>query len=138
MTKKQRPSLTRLELEVVQALWAEPARSLTVREVLERVNQPRKQQLAYTTVLTVLSILKRKGVVRVQAGPGRAHTFRPRLSRSEVTTSMVSDLLDRLFGGRAQPLLQHLIEHEQLSPGEIKEMKQWIDSRLEDDPGESR
>jgi len=137
MAKKKEPPLTRLELEVVQALWSAPDEPLTVRDVLDRLNRSRKKPLAYTTVQTILTILKNKGVVRSQAGAGRAHTFRVRPSREEITTSMVRDLLQRLFGGRARPLLQHLVQHEQLSPAEIQELREWIEGRFDDNPGKS-
>jgi predicted transcriptional regulator len=128
---KKRTVLTRLELEVMNTLWSGDT-SFTVREVLERLNRGRKEKLAYTTVQTVLTILKNKRVVSSQPGPGRAHTFRVAVSRENVTTSMVRDLVKRLFGGRVQPLVQRLLEDESLSTGEIEEIKEWIDNRLED------
>jgi predicted transcriptional regulator len=120
----------------MQVLWGDHAGSFTVRDVLDRLNRRRKELLAYTTVQTMLTILKNKGVVTAEPGPRRAHTFRARLSREEVTTSMVSDLVKRLFGGRVRPLLQHLIEHEELSPDEMQELKEWIETRLDDAPEE--
>jgi BlaI family penicillinase repressor len=132
--RKRRPPLTRLELEVMHALWGEPAGAAIVRDVLERLNRGRKEPLAYTTVQTVLTILKDKGVVSVQPGPGRAHTFRALVSQDDVTTTMVRDLVNRLFGGRVRPLLQRLIEEEDLSPDELQELKGWIETRLDDAP----
>jgi BlaI family transcriptional regulator, penicillinase repressor len=136
--KKKRPPLTRLELEILQVLWGDQGDSFTVRDVLEGVNRGRKPPLAYTTVQTVLTILKDKGVVSVQPGPGRAHVFRALVSQQDVSSTMVSDLVNRLFAGRVQPLLQRLIEDEALSSGELKELKEWIETRLDDAPEESR
>jgi BlaI family penicillinase repressor len=118
--KKKSTVLTRLELEVMKALWNSEADELTVREVLERVNQGRKGRLAYTTVQTVLTILKNKRAVSVHPGPGRAHLFRAALAKEDVTTSMVRDLVNRLFGGRVEPLVQRLLEDESLSTREIE------------------
>jgi BlaI family transcriptional regulator, penicillinase repressor len=130
--KKERVVLTKMELEVMRALWQNSAQPVTVRDVLVRVNERRDKPLAYTTVQTVLMILKDKKVVEVEPGPGRAHTFRPRFSRDEVTSTMVGDLVDRLFDGRVQPLVERLMEHESMSSAELEDLKRWIELRLDD------
>jgi predicted transcriptional regulator len=124
--------LTRMELEIMRILWDGGPEPLTVREVLARLNATRARPAAYTTVQTVLMILKDKHAVQVEAGPGRAHRFRPRLSRDAVTATMVGDLVERLFDGRVQPLLHRLVEEESLSAGELEDLKRWIETRLED------
>jgi predicted transcriptional regulator len=121
--------LTRLELEIMKILW-DAGRPLTVREVLAGLNAARDKPAAYTTVQTVLMILKDKGAVQVEPGPARAHRFRPRLSRDEVTATMVGDLVERLFDGRVQPLLHRLVGEESLSAAELEDLKRWIESRL--------
>ena len=62
-----------LEAEVVRAVWAE-GRMVTVRQVLERVNGRRERPLAYTTVMTILTRLNDKGVLR-RHQHGRAYQY---------------------------------------------------------------
>jgi len=127
--------LTKLELEVMRTLWeGDEVAELTVRDATERVNVGRRKPLAYNTVQTVLNILRDKGVVRTRAGSGRAHLYQPRVSRGQITTSMVGELIERLFDGQVEPLLLNLVEREQLSRPELEKLKRLIDERLDDGP----
>jgi len=127
--------LTKLELEVMRTLWeGDEVVELTVRDATERVNVGRRKPLAYNTVQTVLNILRDKGVVRARAGSGRAHLYQPRISRGQITTSMVGELIERLFDGQVEPLLLNLVEREQLSRPELEKLKRLIDERLDDGP----
>lgn len=130
--KKTKNVLTNLELAVMREVWAanEP---LTVREVVERLNADRKKPLAYNTVQTMLTILKEKGFVDAKAGEGRAHRFQARVTQEHVSTSMVQDLVDRLFDGRVQPLLVQLVGHETLSRDELEKLKALIENQLDDE-----
>ncbi len=123
--------LTNLELEVMRAVWG-AGTAVTVREVAAVLNGERSRELAYTTVQTMLNILRDKGCVASVRGPGRAHLFHALRSRDEVTTSMVDDLVERLFDGQVQPLLHHLVD-DQMDDGELKNLRAWIDSKLEDE-----
>jgi predicted transcriptional regulator len=131
--EKAKVVLTKLELEVMRAVWgAAGGGDLTVRDVVERLNGERARPLAYNTVQTVLNILRDKGVLRVRPGQGRAFVYAPRISREHVTTSMVGELVDRLFDGRVQPLLLNLVEREELSRDELERLKRLISERLDD------
>lgn len=134
--KKKQVTLTRMELEVMQAFWKTPAGPLTVRDILDSVNQGRSQPLAYTTVQTVLMILKDKGVVESRAGSGRAHLFETLVTRDQAADVLVDDLVERLFEGRVQPLLHHLVQKESLDQEELRDLKRFIDARLQDDQEE--
>ena len=134
MPRKLKPLLlTNLELAVMRVVWGADAQALTVREVTERLNEGRKKPLAYNTVQTMLTILKEKGAVRSRPGTGRAHLYVARRSRDEVSTSMIGDLVDRLFDGEVAPLFIHLMEDESVSRGELEALRSWIDSRLVDE-----
>jgi len=133
MTDPQPPVLTNLELEVMQVVWAAGPEPVTVRDVVEHLNRSRSKKLAYNTVQTMLVILRDKGVVEARKGPGRAHAWRPTVSRDTVSSSMVGDLVDRLFAGRVEPLLHHLVEREGLDRDELAELRRRIDKELEDD-----
>jgi len=129
--RKKRTLLTKLELEVMRAIW-DAGSQLTVREVVDRLNEGRTKPLAYNTVHTMLTILKDKGVVSSRRGQGRAYVYSPHISREEATTSMIGDLVDRLFDGQVQPLLLHLVEQEKLERDELEQLKMLIDTQLED------
>lgn len=84
------PRLGKLEAAVMDVLWSADG-LLTVREVLDRM--PPQRNLAYTTVMTVLSNLHRKAMVERQAA-GRAYSYRPTLSREGVAAASLREILD--------------------------------------------
>jgi predicted transcriptional regulator len=100
----------------------------TVHEVVAALSRT----LAYTTTLTVLRILEKKGYVAHQAHPdgGRAHVYRPLVAAPLARRRHVRDLVDRLFGGRSAQLVVGLLEEEALTSEELKRMQALIESRL--------
>ncbi|MCA9319796.1 MAG: BlaI/MecI/CopY family transcriptional regulator [Planctomycetes bacterium] len=133
MARKNPTVLTNLELSVMRVVWGANGEPLTVREVTERLNEQHPRALAYNTVQTMLTILKDKGAVKVKRGPGRAHLYLARLSRDQITTSMVGDLVERLFDGRIEPLLLHLMDTEKVSRDELETLRRSIVARLDDE-----
>ncbi len=125
--------LTKLELEVMRAVWDSAPLALTARDVVERVNATRSRPLAYTTVQTVLKILEDKRVVLSEPGPGRAHLFSPRVSREQASKSMIGDLVDRLFDGEVEPLLVHLVGDDKLSRDDLLKLRSMIENQLDDE-----
>jgi len=124
--------LTDLELEIMQVVWDAHPDALTVRDVVDRLASD-GHELAYTTVQTMMTILKKKGVLCSRPGPGRAHEYRAEVTRSEARSSMTEDFLVRLFRGDAQPLLAHLLEHESVQREELEELKRKIETQLSDE-----
>ena len=98
------PRLGKLEAAVMDILWFSP-RPLTVREVLERL--PPQRSLAYTTVMTVLSNLHRKGVVDREPA-GKAYSYHPSRTREEVAAASLREILDA--SGDPQSVLLHFAE----------------------------
>jgi len=135
--RKPKPTkrLTDLELEIMQVVWASDG-PLTVREVVERLAARGTREPAYTTIQTMLNILCKKRVLRSQPGPGRAHEYRPIVSRDEATSSMTREFVERLFGGEVQPLFAELLGHESLRREELEELKRLIESQLDDEEGQ--
>ena len=84
------PHLGKLEAAVMDILWSSDD-SLTVREVLEKL--PPQRNLAYTTVMTVLSNLHRKAMVE-RAAAGRAYSYRPTLTRQGAAAASLREILD--------------------------------------------
>jgi len=122
MPRKPPPEqFTPLEFEIMSALWATgPANVATVQEALHR--QP---PLAYTTVQTMLNILKRKGKV-TRVLKGRAYEYAPALSREGAAKAALRDLIDRLFGGSAESLVMSLIEQRDLTREKLARLNRLL------------
>ena len=110
------PKLTRLELQIMDALWSGGARS--VREIQEAF--PEADRPAYTTVQTMVYRLEAKQAVRRVKKIGNAHIFEAAISRTSAQRRVIDDLL-AFFGGRSQPVMAHLIEAGSLTLEDVKE-----------------
>ena|SRR5690242_13450701 len=115
------PKLTRLELQIMDALWTHGASS--VREIQEYF--PDKDRPAYTTVQTMVYRLEGKKAVRRVKKIGNAHIFEAAISRNAAQRRLIDDLLS-FFGGRSQPLMAHLIESGNLTLDDVKEAEQTL------------
>ena len=105
------PTLTPLELVVMKSLWRR--RKARVRDVQADLGPTR--DLAYTTVMTVLDRLFKKGIVQREKR-ARAHVYEPIFSEAEVRSDAVRDLLDGFFDG-SRNALQLYLKNGQSSPG---------------------
>lgn len=110
--RKTNQTLTPLELEIMQALW-EMGPS-TVSEVQPKL----KEQLAYTTVQTMLNVLLRKKKVKREQ-EGRAFRYRPVVSRERAMGSALNDMVKRMFGGSSEALLMAMVDTQQISAEEL-------------------
>ena len=115
------PKLTRLELQIMDALWTHGASS--VREIQERFAE--KDRPAYTTVQTMVYRLEAKKAIRRVKKIGNAHIFEAAVSRNAAQRRMIDDLLS-FFGGRGQPVMAHLIESGNLTLDDVKEAEQAL------------
>ncbi len=115
------PKLGRLELKILEALWDKGAAS--VREIQEAL--PAKRRPAYTTVQTVLYRLEAKNAVRRTKKIGNAHIFEAVISRDSAQRRVIDELL-ALFGGRTQPLINHLIQSGRLTQQDIDEARKTL------------
>ena len=115
MVRKKVIKLTKLELEVMDALW--DLGGASVREIQERL--PAKRRAAYTTVQTIVYRLEEKGAVRRTKKIGNAHVFEAAVTREAAHGKLIDDLLD-LFGGSARPLMAHLVEAGKLTLEDIE------------------
>ena len=115
------PKLTRLELQIMDALWTHGASS--VREIQERF--PEKDRPAYTTVQTMVYRLETKKAIRRVKKIGNAHIFEAAISRNAAQRRLVDELLS-FFGGRSQPVMAHLIESGNLTLDDVKEAEQTL------------
>lgn len=115
------PVLSRLELKIMEALWRHGSGS--VREIQEAL--PAKGRPAYTTVQTVLTRLEAKHAVRRAKKISNAHIYEAVITRGSEQRRLVDDLL-AFFGGRAAPLMSHLIESGQLTLKDVEEARQAL------------
>ncbi len=102
----------------------------TVRDVLADL-ESRGRRPAYTTVLTLLGRLEKRGYVGARReGPAKA--YRPLISRDRVASGRLDDLARQLSGGEAVPLILKLVEAQGLSADDLRELRRHL-SQLEDD-----
>ncbi len=115
------PKLTKLELQIMEALWSRGASS--IREVQEAF--PGRGRPAYTTVQTTVYRLEAKGALRRVKKISNAHIFEAVISRNAAHRRLVDDLL-ALFGGRMQPVMAHLIESGKLTLEDVREAEKTL------------
>lgn len=112
------PTLTPHELELMKIVWSHAA-GVTVRDVYEELRTQR--QIAYTTVMTSMKTLEQKGYLKT-AQQDRAHVYKPVEPKQKVIKAMVRDFVDRVFNGSGRPLVLHLLEDDQLTDADLKEI----------------
>ena len=115
-----RPKLTRLELQIMEALWSQGA--LSIREIQEAF--PERDRPAYTTIQTTVYRLEEKGAAPLQKDRQRAY-IEAVVSRNAAQSRLVDELLG-LFGGRTQPVMSHLIESGKLTLSDVQEAEKTL------------
>jgi predicted transcriptional regulator len=127
MGEKQTPRPTDAELAILSVLWERgPA---TVRDVHDALSD--SQGTGYTTVLKLLQIMTEKGLV-VRDESQRAHIYEARYSEQKTQRQLLSDLLDRAFGGSQAKLVVQALSARKTTAGELTEIRELLD-RLEGD-----
>src|SRR5579862_4318931 len=114
------PKLTKLELRILEALWAQGKAS--VREIQETFPEPRP---AYTTIQTTVYRLERKQAVRRVRKIGNAHIFEPLIPRDAARLRLLDEILS-FFGGRALPMMAQLAEAGKISREDIRELEKTV------------
>ena len=129
----QNHQLGDLQLAIMRVLWERG--EATVAEVHQALLAERG--LAPTTIATMLSKMERKGVV-LHRTEGRQFVYRAAVSESAVHRSMVTDLTERLFAGRASELVNHLLTEAEIDPAELDRIRALIEERArEEEPREA-
>jgi predicted transcriptional regulator len=118
MARPKAKELTERELEVMHAFWrqGEAPHDATAAQIRDELAASGRE-LAYTTVATLVRILCDKGFL-AQTNQERPFTYRPIRAFSQVSGSLVGDLVERLFGGQREQLLLRLLEERKLSAKE--------------------
>jgi len=115
------PKLTQLELRIMEALWTRGR--LSIREIQEAF--PAKNRPAYTTVQTTVYRLEAKKALRRVKKISNAHIFEAVVSRDAALGKLIDDLLG-LFGGRAQPVMAHLVESGKFTPDDMQQAEELL------------
>jgi len=117
------PSFTDRELDVMAILWE--LGDATVPEVREALTD----ELAYTTVQTVLRTLEGKGYV-THAEEGRFHRYRPLVAKEDAGKSALTRVVSKLFSGSPELLLSQLVAQRGVTDEQVRRMRKLLDTRL--------
>lgn len=110
--------ISNAEFEIMDVLWADSP--LPASDVAARIEN--KTQWSAKTVKTLIARLVEKGALSHQSD-GRRYLYRPVISRDKYAKNAAKSLADKLFGGRAAPLVAHLADADGLSEEDIHELE---------------
>jgi predicted transcriptional regulator len=119
--RRKSPILTEQELAIMKVVWVYGA--ATVRDVYETLLSHRK--IAYTTVMTMMKIMEDKKYLKRRL-EGRAYVYEATRPKKQMIHEMVSEFINRVFNGSAEPLVAHLVEEHRLSEKELKQIAKMI------------
>jgi predicted transcriptional regulator len=125
MRRKKTGTLTNAEHRIMEVIWARGA--ATVAEVVESL----EGRDAYTTILTLMRILKTKGYLSTRK-EGRAFVFAPKVDRDTAARRAVRQLLSKFFAGSPGELVLSFLREEQLTAEELHRIKQKISNTGDD------
>ena len=127
MGRKKSPTLTGAEHRIMDVLWTLEAG--TVSDVTAAIGSP---PLAYTTVLTTLRTMERKGYVRHKV-QGRAFVYVPAVDRDEVRRGVVGYVLREFFDDSPRTLMLNLLESEHIDKNELQRLRSMIDAAAKEE-----
>jgi predicted transcriptional regulator len=117
------------ELEALKVLWDRG--EATVRDLADAMNAGAKQggddELAYTTVLSLLQVMEQKGLVGHRR-EGKAFVYVPRAERQSTIRRMASSFLEKVFDGAVDEYLVHALESKRLSSDELDQLDAMLAS----------
>ena len=121
---------SKLEMQVLGVLWQRGPSS--VREVLDAL--PDGKSRAYTTVLTVLQVMEKKGLLS-HTTLGNAHVYAARVTRRQALGPALRGLLNHVFGGSPAAAMQHLLAESEVTHEELDKLKEMIRDLETANPG---
>ena len=122
---RRMPQISEAELVVMRVIWNQsPATANQVVETLRHETHWKPK-----TVQTLLSRLTRKGAL-AHSRQGREYLFRPLVDAADYAHEASRSFLSRVFGGEIAPFLACFLEREDLSAGELLELRRLLDQRL--------
>jgi predicted transcriptional regulator len=124
---KRSITLTEAELRLMKVLWDRGESAVSDLTAAASAHSP----IAYTSVLTTIRILERKGYVHHRQ-EGRAFLYSPSIAEREAGRSEVRHVLQRFFGNSREGLLLSLLGDDDITPEELQRLKQTIASAPDD------
>jgi predicted transcriptional regulator len=121
LARQQAKTLTEAELRLMDVLWKKG--TATVGDVVEAL--PKRAALAYSTVLTTLRILERKGYVR-HGKEGRAFVYSPLIDRGQARRNILQYVVNRFFDNSPELLVLNVLKEEKIDESELKRLKKMI------------
>jgi predicted transcriptional regulator len=118
MARGKQLAISERQFEVLNLLWEYGP--MTVHQVRERL--PRDQELPYTTVLGVLQVMEREGLVTHDV-ESATHRYRPLLTQQQGTSRLLSDFVRRFFHGAAENLVLGLVDARELSTDDLHKLE---------------
>jgi BlaI family penicillinase repressor len=119
---KEQPS--DFELQILGVLWERGAS--TVREVLD--NLPDKKPRAYTSVLSVMQVMQKKGLLKAtKQKDGPANVYSPRKSREQIAGPLMQGLVSRVFGGSPALAVQQLLSGSDAATEDVEAIRKFLD-----------
>jgi BlaI family transcriptional regulator, penicillinase repressor len=117
---------TELELQILKILWEKsPQLVRDIRDELAKLGR----DIAHTSVITTLNTMVKKRIV-IRKREGNAFLFSPRITREQVSRSVLGDIVNRVFDGSAKAVLLGVFEQNDIDRGELKELRKLIDQRI--------
>ena len=117
---------TELELQILKILWEQsPQLVRDIRDELAKLGR----DIAHTSVITTLNTMAKKRIV-IRKRAGNAFLFSPRVTREQVSRSVLGDIVNRVFDGSAKAVLLGVFEQNDIDRGELKELRKLIDQRI--------
>ncbi len=117
---------TELELRILKILWGKsPQLVRDIRDELAKLGR----DIAHTSVITTLNTMVKKRIV-IRKREGNAFLFSPRITREQVSRSVLGDIVNRVFDGSAKAVLLGVFEQNDIDRGDLKELRKLIDQRI--------
>jgi BlaI family transcriptional regulator, penicillinase repressor len=119
---ERRPHPTKAELDILRVLWTEGP--LSVRQVRNLLD--RSKPTGYTSVLKTMQIMTEKGLVE-RDDTVRPQIYKARYSQDRTQKQMLTDLIQRVYGGSVRALVLHALGTRNLSPADLEAMQKLLD-----------
>lgn len=120
---------TNAELAILSVLWLRGPS--TVRDVHDALKAARDDQVGYTTVLKLLQIMTEKRLVKRDTR-ARTHVYSAAVSEATTRGNLLSDLVDRAFGGSSLALVLQALSTTRATPAELEQIRRLFDERTGD------
>ena len=124
MSKKSLDHFGKLQRAIIETVWE--LGEASVREVWRRLCEDK--ELAYTTILTSMQRLEKDGWLRHRQ-EGNKNIYIPTKTRAQAGAGSVRTFIHQMFNGNAALLFQQLVEEDELSAKELRELKRLIDKK---------